>query len=210
MIGVWEEGQFLGAVLFGTGAGNATNGRRFGLAQRFEVAELVRVALREHRTPVSRIVAIALRMVRTQSPGLRLIVSFADPYHGHVGGIYQAMGWLYAGTTGTTKVYIDGLGREHHERVVSPTGLKKHYGRYVPVMRPTDAVRVVRAPGKYIYVWPLDAETRALVQPLAKPYPKRAGSSDSAVPPIQGGEGGAKPTPALQLFPMRSLMRKVS
>ena len=94
MIGVWEEGQFLGAVLFGTGAGNATNGRRFGLAQRFEVAELVRVALREHRTPVSRIVAIALRMVRTQSPGLRLIVSFADPYHGHVGGIYQAMGWL--------------------------------------------------------------------------------------------------------------------
>src|SRR5688500_6166428 len=84
-VGVWERGAFVGCVLFSRGA-NKHLGSAFGLGQT-EVAELLRVALREPETPVSRIVSVAVRMLRRHCPGLRLVVSFADPEQGHVGAI---------------------------------------------------------------------------------------------------------------------------
>ena len=44
---------------------------------------------------------------------------------------------------------------------------------------------------------PLDKAMRAQIQPLAKPYPKRATSIDSDAADIQSAEGGATPTVAL-------------
>jgi len=61
-IGAWEDGRFIGAVIFGHGANNNI-GSPYGLEQT-EVCELVRVALDTHKTPTSRIVAIAMRMLR--------------------------------------------------------------------------------------------------------------------------------------------------
>jgi hypothetical protein len=197
-IGAWEDGRFIGAVVFGSGAGNATDGRRFGLSRSFQVAELVRVALHRHEAPVSRIVAIAVRLLRKQSPGLRLIISFADPLHGHTGAIYQAGNWVYVGQTSRAKLYVDALGRPHHERAVSVTGLKKQFGRYTPCMRPEDAKAIVHQPGKHIYLMPLDDEMRARVLPLAQPYPKRARSETSDTSATHAEEGGATPTLALQ------------
>ena len=46
--------------------------------------------------------AIALRLLARHSPGLRLVVSYADPAQGHVGTIYQAAGWTYLGVTPPT------------------------------------------------------------------------------------------------------------
>lgn len=198
-IGVWERDRFIGVIIFGNGGGNATNGKRFGLSRAFEMAELVRVALREHEAPVSRIVGIALKMLKRQSPQLRLVISFADPYRGHCGGIYQAGNWTYAGPTKASKLYIDKAGREFHERVVSPAGIKKQYGVYKPCLRP-DGMRMVEVPGKYTYLMPLDKEMRERIAPLAKPYPKKtcAGSVDGGASPDQGEGGGSIPTPALQ------------
>src|SRR5215468_4259457 len=65
-----------------------------------ECAELCRVALAKHSTPVSRILSIAVRMLRREMPGIRLIVSYADLNHGHFGKIYQASNWLFVGETG--------------------------------------------------------------------------------------------------------------
>ncbi len=96
-VGAWEAGAFVGAVVFGRGASSEI-ASPFGL-QQSDVCELCRVALGPHQTPTSRIVSIAVRLLRQQSPGLRLIVSYADPEHGHHGGIYAAMNWLFIGTT---------------------------------------------------------------------------------------------------------------
>lgn len=171
-IGVWEGGDFIGMVSFGGGAGNITKGAMYGLEE-MQMAELTRVALSEHRTPVSRIVAIAIRIAHRRSPGLRLLVSLADPVQDHVGTIYQAGGWIYVGTTAPSKTYIDARGREHHERVVSPTGWKAHYGKYTPCLKPEDAVEVRQNPGKHKYLYPLDDEMREQIAELAEPYPKR-------------------------------------
>ncbi len=92
-LGVWEDGRFIGAIVFAQG-NNQYQGNALGLTMH-EVCELVRVALTTHKSSVSRIVRIALAMLRSAQPGLRVILSYADPEHGHVGGIYQAGGWTY-------------------------------------------------------------------------------------------------------------------
>jgi len=170
-VGVWEDDEFKGVVLFSRGA-NKNAYRPFGLKQT-EGAELTRVALRDHQAPVSRIVAIAVRLLKQRCPGVKLIVSFADPAHGHVGTIYQAGGWLYTGATPLTHVFKDKHGRIWHRRMVANSGFKPVYGKLRRVLKRTEAERMV-LPGKHRYVLPLDDEIRARVLPMVKPYPRRS------------------------------------
>jgi hypothetical protein len=65
-----------------------------------ECAELCRIALDRHVTPVSRIISIAVKMLKREMPGIRLIVSYADLNQGHLGKIYRASNWLFVGETG--------------------------------------------------------------------------------------------------------------
>lgn len=187
-VGVWEGRLFIGCVLFAWGA-NPSMAQTVGLRMT-ECAELVRVALREHQSPVSRIVAIAFRLMRRQSPGLRAVISYADPYHGHHGGIYQAGGWVYLGLTQPEQRFIHN-GKMLQRRAYSG----KNFGR-APLTLPKQARRIT-VPGKHKYLFPLDADMRAKILPLAKPYPKRAGSADGGTPGHQPGGGGSTPTPAL-------------
>lgn len=125
-IGAWEGLSFIGCILFSRGATNHL-GDPYGL-KNTEICELTRVALKEHVTPVSRIVMIALRMMFRQNPKLRLVISFADPNHGHVGAIYQASNWIYLGQTPASPLFIDKTGRQWHSRQVSRIGVSRQYG----------------------------------------------------------------------------------
>ena len=136
-------------------------------------------------------------MMCRQNPRLRLIVSFADPNHGHHGGIYQASGWIFAGQTPPTYKYIDRRGRVWHQRQVSVTGIKPQYGTLRRVAKISECQKVSEA-GKYRYLLPLDAAMRAQILPLAKPYPKRARSETIDTLDNQSRKGGAAPTRALQ------------
>lgn len=168
-IGVWEDGVFSGTVLFGMSASDAL-GRRWGLGT-FECCELARLALRPgHACQVSRVIAVALRMLRKRCPGIRAVVTFAEAEH-H-GGIYQAGGWVYTGTTAPDWLYTDAAGREWHSRDVSSSGMKSHMGKMSPAPRPADCTRV-RVPGKHRFVMPLDPETAAAVEPYRRTPPAR-------------------------------------
>ena len=63
-IGCWEDADYIGCVLFGRGA-SPYLGKQYGLTQ-LECCELVRIALRKHETPVTRIVKIAIKLLRKQ------------------------------------------------------------------------------------------------------------------------------------------------
>lgn len=156
--GVWEEGNFIGSVLFSWGA-NKNIGSPYGLNQ-VEVCELVRVALKYHKSPVSQIVSLAIRKLKNQSPGLKLLVSYADPEQGHTGAIYQAMNWVYVGMAQSTTLYFV-RGRWVHRRMASSTlgSIKGLPGKHLP--------------DKHKYLYPLDRAMRKQIEPLAKPYPKR-------------------------------------
>lgn len=190
-VGAWEDGKFIGVVLFGRGA-TPNLGRPYNL-QQDECVELVRVALTKHRTPVSRIAALAMKFLRKSNPRLRLIVSFADQSQGHHGGIYQAGNWIYNGQTGTAKFYMI-RGKLTHPRSIGAKGLVQN----ITGARMLDPfARTVHVPGKHRYLMPLDADIRARILPMAKPYPKRVGSADSGTPGVQPGGGGANPTSTL-------------
>ena len=189
LVGVWENGAFIGCVIFSRGASDSL-GKPYGLTSA-ECCELTRVALTSHNTHVSRVLTLALKFLQRRSPGLKLIVSYADPNNGHHGGIYQATNWIYSGDTSPDAKYIDGTGRVWHSRQVSSTGLKKQYGEYRKVAKISDC-RKVPLLGKHRYLYPLTPEMRAKIEPLAKPYPKRA--SNKGNHPDQGQGGGAVPT----------------
>lgn len=93
--GVWENGEFIGAIVYGTSA-TPHSGNPYDLNQ-YQICELRRVALTNHKNTVSKIVSKSLKLLHKENPGIVLVVSYADPYHNHVGTIYQAMNWIYEG-----------------------------------------------------------------------------------------------------------------
>ena len=167
-VGAWENGKFIGVVLFGRGA-TPNLGRPYNLGQD-ECVELVRIALTKHDSPVSRIASLAMKFLSRSNPKLRLIVSFADQSQGHHGGIYQAGNWVYNGQGDPAKFYMI-RGKLTHPRSIGAKGLVQniHGARQID---PNAAV--VDVPGKHRYLMPLDANMRERILPLAKPYPKRA------------------------------------
>jgi hypothetical protein len=192
-VGVWEDGKFVGCVIFGVGA-TSDLVKSYGL-DKTQGCELVRVALKGHASPVSRIVSIALKMLKREMPGLRLVVSFADPEQGHVGGIYQAGGWFFLGRSQASEEYIVN-GKRWHGRALRHEK-PAHLTTKQAAARMDPDFKVVLGSTKYRYLMPLDDEMRAKLLPLAKPYPKRAGSIVADAPAHQAGEGGSIPTPAL-------------
>jgi hypothetical protein len=196
-IGVWENGKFIGAVIYTNGSSSALY-KPYGIGK-METCELVRVALDKHKSSVSKIITIANKLLKKFCPELRLIVSFADPAQGHVGIIYQAAGWIYAGMSSPSAQYIAPDGKLHHGRSISKTGLQKRqgYGRvYRRAWKPEDCQKVT-LPGKYRYLYPLDDAMRAQVLPLAKPYPKRDGGEIDSAPGSNRETEGASPIPSL-------------
>ena len=161
-IGVYETNNFIGCVIFGVGA-TSDLVKRYGLRS-IEGCELVRIALKEHITPVSKIISISLKMLKKQSPLIRLVVSFADPSQNHVGGIYQASGWIYSGTSQASDEYI-----YKGKRWQGRSFRNSHKG-----MEHNVKVKVVKGSAKYRYLMPLDKEMRKQIESLRKPYPKRA------------------------------------
>ncbi len=191
-VGAWEDGKFIGVVIFAWGM-NKDLGSPYGL-KLGQCAELVRVALTKHRSEVSKILAIATRFLKRQSPGLRLLVSFADPSEGHHGGIYQANGWQYAGTSPSSVEWILN-GKRLNRRAY--TGQQFGGGKASVAGIPKGAIKR-KVQGKHRYLMPLDAEMKKQILPLARPYPKRVSSADSGTSGFQPEGGGATPTDALQ------------
>lgn len=187
--GVWEAGEFIGAVLFSRGA-TAGMLKPYGLTQT-QGCELTRVALRDHVTPVSRIVSIAVRKLIVASPGLQLIVSYADPDQDHHGGIYQAMGWIYTGLCTTGAQYrIDG--ERVHSRTVHSQYATAAQAREVL----GDRFEAFTSTRKHRYVRVLPAATAQLIEKIAticQPYPKRTKKQDCDLPSQLGGSIPSRP-----------------
>jgi len=187
-IGVWEFDKFIGVLIYGVGA-TATLVQKYGLKME-EGCELVRIALTKHKTPVSRLLSISLKLLKQSNPGLKLVVSFADPEQGHHGGVYQASGWLYSGKSQASDEYIykgkRWQGRSFRNRFKG--------------MERSPLVKIVKGSSKLRYLMPLTDELRKKVEPLRKPYPKRAPEAEASMRLSSTEEiGGSSPTSALHL-----------
>ena len=185
--GVWEDENFIGAVVFSHPLPPLR--KTFGV-QKMRIVELSRVALAEHKTPVSRILAVALRLLFETNPKIELVISFADTEQGHHGGVYQAGGWLYTGAQSSGPRYRDGL-KPMHSRV---------YHQMRREQKNTDHIVRYEGSVKHRYVKFGPAASSGLegrVKQMLKSYPKRTKPSSEASG-FRSVEGGAIPTRALQ------------
>ena len=164
-VGVWEGGTFIGCIIYSFGA-TKNLVTPYGLILT-EGCELTRIALKKHKNYVSKMLSLSLKFLKKSNPGLRLVVSFADPEQGHHGGIYQATNWVYTGITNKTSSYIDGKGRKWHARNVGQDLRKPQ------TMALRKECTKVEHVGKHRYLMPLDDEMRQRIEPLRQPYPKR-------------------------------------
>lgn len=154
-LGAWEHDSFVGAVIFSAGATHKL-AEQWGLLPT-QACEMTRVAFREHENPVSQTVAQALKILKRTNPGLRLVVSFADPEHDHHGGIYQAGNWLYTGRSASSGEFIV-RGVQMHARSVHAKGWKQTQ-EWLRANVDQNAL-YVRVPGKHRYLMPLDKSMR--------------------------------------------------
>jgi hypothetical protein len=170
-IGVWENDEFIGCIIYSYGANNMI-GKQYGLKM-IEVCELTRVALKEHQTEVSRILSISQKLLKKLCPGLRLIISYADLDQGHSGGIYKANGWIYQGIQdigGKGSFIINGK-KVHAKSIYTTYGpgtqnlkwLREH-------LDPNADFHVTK--GKHKFLMPLDSGMRQQISVLSRPYPK--------------------------------------
>ena len=192
-LGVWENDKFIGVVVFAWGANRHLAGEY--KLKMTECAELSRIALASHSTPVSRILSIAVKMLKREMPGIRLLVSYADLNQRHEGKIYQASNWLFVGTTGH-EAGIMLNGKLTHRRTIN----SKYGTSDIDWLRNRvdPCARRYEGKPKLKYLLPLDHEIAQCIKPLTKTYRKtRATSETSDTPGVHPGEGRAARTVAL-------------
>lgn len=185
-IGAWEDGKLVGVLIFSKGANNNL-GKPYGLTHT-ECCELTRLAFTSHKSPMTRILRIAINnFLLKKCPNIRLIITYSDKEYHH-GGIYQAANWYFLGETGGDDDYIY-RGRRYHGRAFRSTF--GHIGKY------RDEIEIVKSGSKYRYALPLDEEMKELIMSMAKSYPKRAIGVNGNTSAIQAEDSGSTPTIAL-------------
>ena len=189
-VGVWEDGHYIGCVVYSRGTAKDL-GTRYGLSQT-ECVELTRVALKQHKTPVSRILAISFKFLQKSNEKIKLIVSFAARSENHHGGIYQATNWIYTGESAANSDAIY-KGRRIPNRTIGV--IKKKYNLSEKQLIEKGILSDIRRMTKHRYLMPLDNNVKNRILPLSKPYPKRTKEQASG---DHSDLGGATPTCTLQ------------
>lgn len=158
-VGAWEDGRFIGVILFSRGA-NKSIASPYGMTQ-FEVCELTRIAMREHATPVTRMVSIAIKMLKKSNPKLRLIVSYADVDQGHEGKIYKAGNWYYEGlfNAGSMGAFIVNGKKVHPKTIHSQYGKGSQRLPFLHKYVDPNATKFITK-GKHKYLYVLDESIR--------------------------------------------------
>lgn len=175
--------------MFGGGAG-AYMGKPFGL-NFGQYLELNRMALNGKQESTSKVMSIAIKLIKKQNPTVKLLISYADKGQEHYGTIYQATNWYFVEENESSGEEVFYKGKWSHNRTPSEKLSKENYNK-LPKRK---------KPGKYKYIYPLDKSIISLCKSLSKPYPKKQlavevhklNSSQSSEK-----EGGANPTQSLK------------
>lgn len=129
-----------------------------------------------------------------KKPGLKLIVSYADVDQNHTGGIYQAGNWVYVGLCNErTRTAFIIHGKKTHNKTIHSRGVIQSLQEVRKHLDPKATEFFTN--GKHKYLYPLTDDMRSKIEPLRKPYPKRASVVHAVEQPAyQQGEGGSIPT----------------
>jgi hypothetical protein len=167
-------GVFSGSRLRGVltiGCGSAQSYRLVGGAKDHDCATLSRLWLSEDlpSNSESRVIAVALRSLRKHTT-LKFLVSYADPSAGHIGTIYQAVGWIYTGLSQPVLMFDLGDGVLRHNRSVSSVLGTRNMSF---LNSKGIEVKTVAQSQKHRYIYFLDPCWRERLTVPVLPYPKK-------------------------------------
>lgn len=153
---VTKQGTLVGAMLFGA---LATTAWKAYAGREQDAVELRRLVMLDEvpKNAESKFIGWTLRWLR-KNTNYKVVVSYADPYHGHSGIIYKASNFEYRGLTPDDTLYQHPVtGRLYHSRALR-TKYKGEYKPFVKELRrlkQLGLLKAIAAPGKHIYVYRL-------------------------------------------------------
>jgi len=175
--GAYVNGHLVGVVCFAVPVSENVRKSIFGEQYKNNVMELVRLCLHpECKIPASKIVSQSIKsFVEYRQRGgfgpIHGIISFADTNHGHHGGVYQSMSWMYIGTSEYVRnIYRDQTGRIRSSR---QNGVEIHPSQAVELGWSHSKTKTI----KHRYLKILGSKNqrkffRARVRYTQLPYPK--------------------------------------
>lgn len=155
--GVLHNEELVGAIIFG--ALSTTAWKKFA-DKEGKVLELRRLVLLDAagKNSESRVVGLAIKWIKKHHKETEIIVSYADPLHGHDGTIYKASNFKYIGLSNSDTGYKDlKTGKVYHSRALRT----KYKGEYKPFvkrlrkMKEEGKLVEIDLPGKHCYVYSL-------------------------------------------------------
>lgn len=145
--GLYDNGDLYAVIIYGIGV-NAYQAKFLGVDSVLEIKRMCRSEPPIKEYPLSRFIAITLRMVRKEHP-CQCIVAFADPEQGHEGTVYKASGFVMHGKTNAEWHLVDGDGNKRHRRFAF-----RHSRRNgISIKESRDALGLERIQTKPKYRW---------------------------------------------------------
>ncbi len=145
-------------IVYGIGV-NPYQAKFLGVERAWEIKRLCRS---EPPQPyqLSRFVSLTLRWIAARFE-LDAIVAFADPEHGHCGGIYKACNFEYLGTTNAEWHTVDREGHKRHRRYAYRYARRK--GITIAKAREELGLRRIQTQPKHRWVRRLNRHERSTV-----------------------------------------------
>ena len=150
---VTYNSKIVGGLIYGRTA--TTAWKRYGVTEH-EVLELRRLVLLDRcgKNSESRVIGWTLRLIAKNLKEVKVVISYADPNHGHTGIIYRASNFEYHGQTNTDTAYLFN-GKTYHSRTLR-NKYKGHFKPFVVNLRAAKErgeLEEIQLQGKHIYVY---------------------------------------------------------
>jgi hypothetical protein len=162
-----HENDMIGAMVYGYTAmvGQWKSFMDYGVEKESDMVELRRLVCIDDtpRNTESYFIGNTIRWLK-KNTDFKIIVSYADPHHGHAGTIYKASNFNHTGMSSPGKI-IDWNGRRYHDKsirdynrtIFKKTGERVLLPMAVKLRKALDdgEAHMVTTPGKHIYVYDL-------------------------------------------------------
>ena len=116
--GLFDNDKLIGARAFATPCSENVRASVFGPEYKDSVIELHRLHVLDGtpKNTESWFISRCLKLLKTDMPRIKAVISFSDSTQGHRGIVYQATHFYYCGKTGQATFYLDSDGRLRHPR----------------------------------------------------------------------------------------------
>ena len=162
-----HHNEIIGAMVYGYTAmvGQWKSFRDYGVNKESDMIELRRLVCIDEtpKNTESYFIAKTIKWLK-KNTDFKIIVSYADPFHGHAGTIYKASNFKHIGMSSPGKI-IDHNGRRYHDKTIrdyNRTIYKKTGERILlpaavklKAALESGEAKMIKTPPKHIYVYRL-------------------------------------------------------